>query len=54
VSVSAPFVRKQLSAEGLLQAARRVFGTIPDTPGNAIAQVDHLISGLALFGLKYP
>ncbi|RKT47426.1 hypothetical protein BDD21_5003 [Thiocapsa rosea] len=48
--MSAPFVRKQLSAVGLLQTARRVFGTIPDTPGNAIALVDQLTLGLALFG----
>ncbi len=52
--MNAPFIRKQLSAEGLLQTARRVFGTIPDAPGNLIALVDHLMSGLALFGLKYP
>lgn len=52
--MSAPFVRKQLSAEGLLHTARQVFGKIPDTPGNEIALVDHLMSGLALFGLKYP
>jgi hypothetical protein len=51
--VSAPFTRKQLSAEGLLSEARRVFAEIPDTPGNEIALVDHLMSGLALFGLKY-
>ncbi len=35
--MSALFVRKQLSAEGLLHTARQVFGKIPDTPGNAIA-----------------
>jgi hypothetical protein len=40
--------------KALLQTARQVFGTIPDTPGNAIALADHLMSGLALFGLKYP
>jgi len=52
--MSAPLVRKQLSAAGLLQAARRVFGQIPDAPGNHIRLVDYLMSGLALFGLKYP
>ena len=52
--MSAPFCRKDLSAEGLLGEARRVFGQIPDRPGNDIALVDHLMSGLALFGLKYP
>ena len=50
----APFCRKDLSAEGLLREARRVFGKIPERPGNDIALVDHLMSGLALFGLKYP
>jgi len=52
--MSAPFCRKDLSAEGLLRTARRVFAAIPDAPGNNIALVDHLMSGLALFGLKYP
>ncbi len=50
---SAPFSRK-LSAAGLLREARRLFATIPDTCGGDIALVDHLMSGLALFGLKYP
>jgi hypothetical protein len=49
-----PFVRKQLSAAGLLHTARQVLGKIPDTTGNTMALVDHLMSGLALFGLKYP
>ncbi len=44
--MSAPFSRKHLSAEGLLREARRVFGKIPDTPGNAMALVNHLMSGL--------
>jgi len=52
--VSAPFCRKHLSVEGLLCEARRMFAQIPDEPGNEIALVDHLMSGLALFGLKYP
>jgi hypothetical protein len=52
--MSAPFCRKDLSAEGLLRTARRVFAAIPDVPDNNIALVDHLMSGLALFGLKYP
>jgi len=52
--MSAPFCRKDLSAEGLLRTARRVFAAIPDEPDNDIALVDHLMSGLALFGLKYP
>ena len=52
--MSAPFCRKDRSAEGLLRTARRVFAAIPDAPGNDIALVDHLLAGLALFGLKYP
>jgi hypothetical protein len=46
--MSAPFVRKQLSAECLLHTARQVFGKIPDTPGSTIALVDHRMSGLAV------
>jgi len=46
--------RQQLSAQGLLSVARRVFAKIPEPPGCDIALVDHLMSGLALFGLKYP
>ena len=52
--MSSPFSRKHLSAEGLLREARRVFAQIPDAPGQEIPLVDHLMSGLALFGLKYP
>ncbi|NEX22188.1 transposase, partial [Thiorhodococcus mannitoliphagus] len=52
--MSAPFCRKHLSIEGLLKEAHRVFRRIPDAPGHDIALVDHLMSGLALFGLKYP
>ena len=52
--MSASVCRKHLSAEGLLREARRVCATIPDAPGQAIGLVDHLMSGLALFGLKYP
>jgi hypothetical protein len=44
-----------LSAPGLLQAIRENFAQIADTrPGCEIAQVDALMSGLAVFGLKYP
>ncbi|KAA6187845.1 hypothetical protein F2Q65_00980 [Thiohalocapsa marina] len=49
-----PSGRKALSAERLLRTARGVFATLPDAPGHDIALVDHLISALALFGLKYP
>jgi len=52
--MSAPFSRKHLSAEGLLREALWVFAAIPDAPEHDIALVDHLMSGLALFGLKYP
>ena len=52
--MSAPFGRKHLSIEGLLKEAHRVFRRIPDAPGHDIALVDHLMSGLAMFGLKYP
>jgi len=52
--MSAPFSRKHLSAEGLLRTARQVFAAIPDAPGQDIVLVDHLMSGLAVFSLKYP
>jgi hypothetical protein len=52
--MSAPFSRNHLSIEGLLREARRVFAQVPDAPGHAIPLVDYLMSGLALFGLKYP
>lgn len=50
----APFGRQALSAPGLLRTARAVFGKIPDEIATDIPLVDHLMSGLALFGLKYP
>jgi hypothetical protein len=52
--MSSPFSRKHLSVEGLLREARRVFTQIPDAPGQEIPLVDYLMSGLAVFGLKYP
>ena len=48
------FSRKQLSIPGLLAVAHQCFAAIPDTSGCDIPLVDHLMSGLALFGLKYP
>nr|VFJ60761.1 MAG: hypothetical protein BECKDK2373B_GA0170837_10956 [Candidatus Kentron sp. DK] len=51
--MSKPF-RSQLSAPGLLSEARRCFEQIPDDVANGIPLVDHLMSGLALFGFKYP
>ncbi|ESQ14574.1 MAG: hypothetical protein N838_05585 [Thiohalocapsa sp. PB-PSB1] len=44
----------KLSAARLLNKARRFFAKIPDPCGGEIALVNHLMSGLALFGLKYP
>ena len=52
--MSVPFSRKHVSVEVLLRTARQVFAQIPGAPGHDIALVDHLMSGLALFGLKYP
>lgn len=52
--MAAPFSRKQLSIQGLLSGARRCFAQIPDDSRGDIPLVDHLMSGLALFGLKYP
>ncbi|NEV62592.1 hypothetical protein [Thiorhodococcus minor] len=37
-----------------MREARRVAARILDGTCNEIALVDHLMSGLALFGLKYP
>ena len=48
------FSRKQLSIPGLLSKARQCFAAIPDKPDCDIPLEDHLMSGLALFGLKYP
>lgn len=48
------FSRKHLSIPGLLREARQCFAELPDPPGHDIPLVDHLLSGLALFGLKYP
>lgn len=50
----APVSRKQLSAEGLLGEARRCFSAIAEKPGCDIPLSDHLMAGLAIFGLKYP
>jgi hypothetical protein len=52
--MSTPQLSHALSARGLLQTARQCFLQIPDKPSCDIALVDHLMSGLALFGLKYP
>jgi hypothetical protein len=52
--MSTPTLRQALSAPGLLRTARQCFLQIPDQPSCDIPLVDHLMSGLALFGLKYP
>src|SRR4029077_20985426 len=51
-------LRKDLSIPGLLAAVHKKFSKIPEpcqsTKPNSIPIVDHLMSGLAVFGLKYP
>ncbi len=48
-------VRQSVSLPGLLKEARRCFEQIPDAKSGAtIPLVDHLMAGLAVFGLKYP
>lgn len=50
-----PPLRKHLSTPGLLRAIRACFATVVDTrTGCDIPLVDALMSGLAVFGLKYP
>ena len=50
-----PKLRKSLSHPGLLTAVRKEFKAISETkPTAAIPLADHLMSGLAIFGLKYP
>jgi hypothetical protein len=51
-----PRLLKQLSAPGLLKTIRRCFDTIPDhrQAAGSISLGDALMSGLAVFGLKYP
>lgn len=46
--------RKDLSIPGLLRTARQVFEKLPDDGHRDIPLADYLMSGLALFGLKYP
>jgi len=49
-----PSLRKSLSVEGLLEKTRHVFEKVPDPKsGCDIPLTDHLMSGLAVFGLKY-
>lgn len=50
-----PALRKHLSTPGLLKAIRQCFAEVEDRRrGCEIALVDALMSGLAVFGLKYP
>ena len=53
-----PSFRKHLSAPGLLSIIHRQFSKIPDprefTENVTISITDHLMSGLAVFGLKCP
>lgn len=50
-----PRLRKDLSTPGLLQAIRQCFeGVVDVRQGGEIVLVDALMSGLAVFGLKYP
>jgi hypothetical protein len=51
-----PRLRKQLSAPGLLQTIRQTFEAVPEHrhDRSPIPLTDALMSGLAVFGLKYP
>ncbi len=47
--------RQSLSLPGLLKSMRQLFEKIPDPKSSTtIPLSDHLMSGLAIFGLKYP
>jgi hypothetical protein len=53
--MSLPPLRKHLSAPGLLRAIRQCFAQVVDVrSGCEIPLADALMSGLAVFGLKYP
>jgi hypothetical protein len=54
--MSRPRLRQHLSAPGLLKAIRQSFAAIPDHrhERSEISLTDALMSGLAVFGLKYP
>ncbi len=50
-----PKFRQDLSMPGMLNAVRECFAAIPDTQSRTkIELVDHLMSGMAVFGLKFP
>ena len=47
--------RKDLSMPGMLAEARRCFERVEDrVPGRGLNLADCLMSGLAVFSLKYP
>ena len=47
--------RQEVSIPGLLSVARRAFAAIPEHKKRCqIPLVEHLMSALAVFGLKYP
>ncbi|MCK4708193.1 MAG: transposase [Gammaproteobacteria bacterium] len=47
--------RQSVSIPGLLKTTRQIFEQIPDSKSSSsIPLADHLMSGLAIFGLKYP
>ncbi len=53
--MSRPSFRKTLSLPGLLAEVRRCFQAIPDGKvGRGLTLTEYLLSGLAVFGLKYP
>lgn len=56
--MSKPLLRKHLSAPGLLRTIRQGFDQIEDTDFSRarsdISLADCLMSGIAIFGLKYP
>jgi len=48
-------LRKTLSAPGLLREVRACFDTLPDpVRSRGLSLPEYLMSGLAVFGLKYP
>ena len=50
------FIRKHLSADGLHEAVRESFRRekLPECSPTAIRWQDGIMSGLAIFGLKFP
>jgi len=47
--------RQSVSIPGLLKTTRQIFEQVPNSKSSSsISLADHLMSGLAIFGLKYP